>query len=122
MFTGYTREAINSIQKNPKSGIEGKRQLVVDRIEAWLAVLDGEPTKGVTRLSKIDGDCRIVWLKYSHQNVPLTAAGDLIGVIDLDQDEAAFWHWIRDRVLAGDYDAGIQQIALAVVKRMKGGL
>lgn len=80
-----------------KATIEDKRQLVIDRIDAWLALIDGAPQKGVQRLSKIEGDRRLVWLKYSNQNVPLTKTGDLVGEIDATQDEAAFWHWTLTR-------------------------
>ena len=92
---------------------------MIDRIEAWLAVIDGPPIKGVQRLSKVEGDRRLVWLKYGPENVPLTETGDLVGEIDTAQDEAAFWHWIRERVTAGDYDAGIEQISASTYRRMK---
>ena len=120
MFKGYRKEAVNSSVRRPKATIEDKRQLVIDRIEAWLAVIDGAPVKGVQRLSKIEGDRRLVWLKYGPQNVPLTDSGDLVGEIDRAQDEAAFWHCRRDRVNAGDYDAGIKQISASTYRRMKG--
>jgi hypothetical protein len=120
MFKGYRKEAVQAHAKGRKATIEDKRQLVIDRIDAWLAVIDGVPISGVQRLSKIEGDRRLVWLKYSNQHVPLTGSGDLVGEIDAAQDEAAFWHWIRERVRAGDYDAGIEQISASTCSRMKG--
>jgi len=120
MFKRYHKESVQARAKGRKATIEDKRQLVIDRIDAWLAVINGAPIKGVHRLSKIEGDCRLVWLKYSNQNVPLTDAGDLVGEIEAGQDEAAFWHWIRERVNAGDYDAGIEQVSASTYSRMKG--
>ena len=120
MFKRFHKEAVQARKKGRKATIEDKRQVVIDRIEAWLAVIDGAPIKGVQRLSKIEGDCRLVWLKYSNQHVPLTDAGDLVGEIEATQDEAAFWHWMRERVRAGDYDAGIKQISASTYHRMKG--
>lgn len=93
----------------------------MDCIDTWLAVIDGRPVKGAQILSKIEGDRRLVWLKYSKQNVPLTAAGDLVGEIELEQDEAAFWHWMREQVEAGVYDAGIEQVSAATYRRLQGG-
>jgi len=119
MFKGYRKEAGRAYAKGRKATIEDKRQLVIDRVDAWLAVIDGAPKKGVQRLSKIEGDRRLVWLKYSNQNVPLTDAGDLVGEIEAGQDEAAFWHWIRERVSAGAYDVGIQEISASTYRRMK---
>ena len=120
MFKGYRKEAIHKPGRARRQTIEEKRQLVIERIDAWLAVINGAPKKGVQRLSKIDGNRRLVWMKYSNRNVPLTETGDLVGEIEAAQDEAAFWHWIRERVNAGDYDAGIQQISTSVYRRMKG--
>jgi hypothetical protein len=118
VFKGYRKEVIQKPGRGRRQTIEQKRQLVIDRIDAWLAVIDGAPKKGVQRLSKIEGDRRLVWLKYGHQNVPLTETGDLVGEIEAAQDEAGFWHWIRERVRAGDYDAGIKQIAESTYRRM----
>jgi len=68
----------------------------------------------------MDGDRRLVWLRFAKQNVPLTAAGDLVGEIGLEQDEAAFWDWMKEQVLAGAYDSGIQQVSDAVRRRLTG--
>src|SRR4051794_19603283 len=119
MFKGYRKEAVQAKAKGRKAAIKDKRQLVIDRIDAWLAVIDGAPIKGVQRLSKIEGDRRLVWLKYSNQHVPLNDSGDLVGEIEAAQDEAAFWHWIREQVRAGDYDTGIEQISASTYRRMK---
>jgi hypothetical protein len=119
MFKRFHKEAVQACKKGRKATIEDKRQVVIDRIEAWLAVIDGAPVKGVQRLSKIEGVCRLVWLKYSNQHVPLTDAGDLVGEIEAAQDEAAFWHWMRERVRAGAYDRGINAVAEATYRRMK---
>lgn len=120
MFKGYRKEAVNRSVKGRKTTIDDKRQLVIDQIDAWLAVIGGAPVKGVQRLSRIEGDRRLVWLKYGPQHVPLTESGDLVGEIEATEDEAAFWHWIRERVSVGDYDAGIQQISASTYRRMKG--
>jgi hypothetical protein len=120
MFNGFRKEPVQARAKGRKATIDDKRQLVIDRIDAWLAVIDGAPVKGVQRLSKIEGDRRLVWLKYSNQHVPLTGSGDLVGEIEAEQDEAAFWHWMRGRVSAGEYDAGIEQISASTYRRMTG--
>ena len=120
MFKGYRKDAVNRSARGRKATIEDKRQLVIDRIDAWIAVINGASIKGVQRLSKIEGDRRLVWLKYGPQHVPLTGAGDLVGEIDIAQDEAAFWHWMRERVRAGEYDAGINQISASTYRRMQG--
>ena len=120
VFKGFRKEAARARPKGRKVTIEDKRQVVTDRIDAWVAVINGAPEKGVQRLSKVEGDRRLVWLKYGPQNVPLTESGDLVGEIDITQDEAGFWHWIKERVSAGDYDAGIKQISASTYRRMKG--
>jgi hypothetical protein len=120
MFKGYRKAAVGSGKKGRKTTIREKRQLVIDRIDAWLAILNGEQIKGVQRLSKLEGgSSRLVWLKYGLQNVPLTDSGDLVGEIDAAEDEVAFWQWMRSRVQTGAYDGGIMAVAETIYRRMK---
>ena len=120
MFKGFRKIAVNVHSKGRKATIEYKRQKVVDGIDAWLARNSGEPVKRVQRLSTVEGETRLVWLKYWKQKVPLTAAGDLVGEIGLEPDEAAFWHWMKEQVRAGAYDSGIEQVAAEIGSRFKG--
>ena len=120
MFKRYQKEAISRHQRYYK-GIEHKRQKVIAGIDAWLAKNRGESVTRVQRLSRIEGEIRLVWLKYSRKNVPLNTAGDLIGEISAQQDEAAFWDWMKRQILAGVYDTGIEQIAATVHRRLQGG-
>lgn len=119
MFKGFRKEALNS-RKGWKATMGDKRQRILDGIDAWQASLAGTPSRRVERLSSVDGDRRLVWLRYAKQNVPLTAAGDLVGEIGLEQDEAAFWDWMKEQVLAGAYDSGIQQVSDAIRRRLTG--
>jgi hypothetical protein len=120
MFKGFQKEAVNS-HKRRKATMEDKRQRILDGIDAWQASLAGMPCKGVERLSGVGGDHRLVWLRYAKQNVPLTAAGDLVGMIGLDQDEAVFWNWMREQVQSGAYDRGIEKVSAAIHRRLRAG-
>ncbi len=119
MFKGYRKEAVNTKRKGNATTIEERRNQVVRGIDQWIGVIHGLPSKGVVKLSKKQDGDRLVWLKYANRNIPLTPNGDLTGEIDLTLDEVAFWEWMKKKVLKGEYDQGINDIARQIYEQMR---
>ena len=90
---------------------QDRRTKVVKKIDDHVDVLQGrKPAKGVSRLSRTLNGERHVWLLYSNRRIPLNGDHDT-AILDAKIDELVFWKDMRAKVLAGEYDRGIEQRA-----------
>lgn len=118
MFIAFKKSEEPSREGKYRLTVDCKREVVLKNIAQWVDILHQKPCARVQKLSTLIDGRRFVWLKFGMQNVPLTAAGDLVGEIDPAQDEVEFWHWMTGQIKAGVYDDGILQTSAEIAHRM----